>query len=145
LELIRELHGVSYINDTTATTPTAAVKAMHSVEGPKIVIAGGADKRLDFMEFARTLLKQAKAVVLLQGTATPKLIAALDAARSNIPSDLPAPLGPFDNLCSAVEAAQSIAAAGDTVLLSPGCASFGMFKNEFDRGEQFRQIVRSLL
>jgi UDP-N-acetylmuramoylalanine--D-glutamate ligase len=145
LELVRELHGVRYINDTTATTPTAAAKALHSVEGPKIAIVGGADKRLDFMEFARALLKRTKAVVLLRGDATNKLLEAMDAARTKTESALPTPLGPFDNLRAAVEAAHSIAEAGDAVLLSPGCASFGMFKNEFDRGEQFRQIVRSLV
>jgi UDP-N-acetylmuramoylalanine--D-glutamate ligase len=81
LELVRELHGVRYINDTTATTPTAAIMALRSVQTPKIVIAGGADKRLDFMDFARTLLQRAKAVVLLKGDATNKLIDALDASQ----------------------------------------------------------------
>jgi UDP-N-acetylmuramoylalanine--D-glutamate ligase len=118
--------------------------ALRSVQTPKIVIAGGADKRLDFMDFARTLLQRAKAVVLLKGDATNKLIDALDAARVNTRGELPQPLGPFDTLRDAVLAAQSVAEAGDSVLLSPGCASFGMFRNEFDRGEQFRQIVQSL-
>jgi UDP-N-acetylmuramoylalanine--D-glutamate ligase len=144
LEMVRELHGVRYINDTTATTPTAAIMALRSVQAPKIVIAGGADKRLDFMDFARTLIQRAKVVVLLKGDATQKLIDALEVARVSTQGELPQPLGPFDTLRDAVEAAQSVAAAGDSVLLSPGCASFGMFRNEFDRGEQFRQIVQSL-
>ncbi|HEX6293081.1 MAG TPA: UDP-N-acetylmuramoyl-L-alanine--D-glutamate ligase [Herpetosiphonaceae bacterium] len=144
LELVRELHGVRYINDTTATTPTAAIMALRSVDAPKIMIVGGADKRLDFMELARVLLKRAKAVVLLKGDATNKLLVALDAARLNLQSQWSEPLGPFDNLRAAVEAAQAMAEPGDAVVLSPGCASFGMFRNEFDRGEQFRQIVRSL-
>lgn len=144
LELVRELNGVRFINDTTATTPTAAVMALRSVQTPKIVIAGGADKRLDFMDFARSLIQRAKAVVLLKGDATNKLIEALEASRLSTQGELPEPLGPFDNLREAVEAAHAVAESGDSVLLSPGCASFGMFRNEFDRGEQFRQIVRSL-
>jgi UDP-N-acetylmuramoylalanine--D-glutamate ligase len=144
LELVREVNGVCYINDTTATTPTAAIQALHSIEAPKIVIAGGADKRLDFMDFARTLIRLAKRVVLLKGDATNKLLEALNAARFTTHGELPEPLGPFDTLQAAVEAAQASAEPGDAVLLSPGCASFGMFRNEFDRGEQFRQIVRSL-
>jgi len=142
MELVREVAGVHYINDTTATTPTAAAAAVQSIDAPKVVIAGGADKKLDFADFADMLLQRAKAVVLLDGTATPKLIAALEAAQSA--KHRPVITEPYNTLQDALDAAGRLAVAGDVVLLSPGCASFGMFKNEFDRGEQFRQLVRAL-
>lgn len=147
MELVREVQGVRYINDTTATTPTAARAALDSLQAPTIVIAGGADKRLEFADLAHTLLARAKAIVLLNGSATPKLLAALDQARaehSRAEAALPALVGPFDAFEPAVLAARELAAPGDVVLLSPGCASFGMFKNEFERGAQFRQIVQAL-
>lgn len=145
METVRELDGVCYVNDTTATAPAAAIAALRSVYRPVIVIAGGADKRLDFAELAECLARRAKAVVLLAGTATPKLEQALqralarDTGRDALPVS-----GPFDALEAALAAARGLAQPGDTVLLSPGCASFGMFRNEFDRGEQFRQLVQAL-
>lgn len=147
MEPVRELDGVRYINDTTATTPTAARAALRSLDAPTIVIAGGADKRLEFADFAHELLARAKAIVLLDGTATPKLQTALEEAQTERSADAtrtPSIVGPFAAFEPAVRAAHDLAAPGDVILLSPGCASFGMFKNEFERGEQFRQIVRAL-
>lgn len=145
MELVREVRGVRYINDTTATTPVAAQAALDSLHAPTIVIAGGADKRLEFAGLAHALLARAKAIVLLDGSATPKLLAALSQAHAEGAATAePAIVGPFAAFEPAVLAARELAAPGDVVLLSPGCASFGMFKNEFDRGEQFRQIVQAL-
>jgi UDP-N-acetylmuramoylalanine--D-glutamate ligase len=143
MEQVRVVDGVRYINDTTATAPAAAIAALNSVDAPTVVIAGGADKRLAFDEFAQVLVQRAKAIVLLNGTATPKLQAALDTMIKDAAS-VPSVAGPFDAFKTAVAAARELAVSGDIVLLSPGCASFGMFKNEFDRGEQFREIVQAL-
>jgi len=145
METVREIDGVRYVNDTTATAPAAAIAALQAVDRPVIVIAGGADKQLDFGELAECLAARAKAVVLLAGTATPKLEQALrrSLARRAGHTSL-AVGGPFDALGAAVTAARDLAEPGDTVLLSPGCASFGIFRNEFDRGEQFRQLVQAL-
>ncbi len=143
MEDVRTVDGVRYINDTTATAPAAAIAALRSLDVPAIVIAGGADKQLAFDDLAQTLVERAKAIVLLQGTATPRLQAALaDVLRCS--DRQPWISEPQPALKPAVEAAREHAAPGDVVLLSPGCASFGMFRNEFDRGEQFRQIVRAL-
>lgn len=141
LELVAEVDGVRYINDTTATTPTAATAAVHSFNAPTIVIAGGADKQLEFWNFAGALTKRAKAVVLLQGSATPQLQAAIShmLPRSD---HQPVVTEPLPSMQAALEQARDLATPGDVVVLAPGCASFGMFRNEFDRGEQFRQIVR---
>lgn len=148
LELVRELGGVSFINDTTATAPAATIAALRTIEGNIVLICGGADKRLDFAEMARTIAERAgqpasahgshvKAVVLLAGTATPRLRAALSDA--GVDAD-----GEFDNLEAAVQRAYTLARPEGTVLLSPGCASFGMFVNEFDRGARFRRAVEAL-
>lgn len=142
-ELVRELGGVRYINDTTATNPAAALAALSSVTGPLVLLAGGADKNLEFTALARAIRQRVKALVLLDGSATPRLQQALSAAQDDAP-DGPPILGPFDDLRAAVQAAQGLAARGDAVLLSPGCASFGMFRNEFHRGEEFRRIVQTL-
>lgn len=138
LEVVRELDGVRYINDTAATAPEAAIAALRTFDAPIVLIAGGADKNLPFDAFAREIGRRAKAVVLLQGTATPKLLEALRAIHASATI-----AGPYDDFEHALAMARRVAAPGDIVLLSPGCASFGMFRNEFHRGEAFRRIVQS--
>ncbi len=138
-EFVREIGGVRYINDTTATAPAAAIAAIETFAPGAagiVLIAGGADKSLDFSEMARVIAAKVRAVILLEGSATDKLASAL-------PKEIVA--GRFDDLRRAVERAQEIARAGEIVLLSPGCASFGMFANEFERGEQFRQLVNQAI
>ena len=142
LEFVRELDGVRYINDTAATVPEAAIAALHSFDRPIVLICGGADKRLEFGEFAQVIADSAKAVVLLDGTATPKLQAALAQATNK---QFLVGEGAYTDFAVAIHAARAAAAPGDIVLLSPGCASFGMFRNEFHRGEEFRRIVNEEL
>lgn len=139
LEQIRELNGVRFINDTTATTPTALITALHAINAPIVLIAGGADKQLPLDGLAQAITQRAKALVLLGGTGTPHLQTALAPVAAQLPV-----YGPFDHFAAAVEQAHQLAQPGDVVLLSPGYASFGMFVNEFDRGDQFRQIVQAL-
>ncbi len=142
LEVVRVLDGVTYINDTTATAPAAAITALNSIagRGGRIwLLAGGSDKGLDYAEMAQTIVKFAPAVILLQGSATPKLERALaDAGGQGLV------IGTYDQFKLAIERARAEAKPGDTVLLSPGAASFGMFVNEFERGDQFREIVKGL-
>ena len=139
-ELVRELNGVRYINDTTATAPAATVIALETFAPSGIVlIAGGAAKALAFDELARAIVARVRAVVLLEGSATDKLEQAIyGAGGKNLI------VGRFDRLLGAVERARALARPGETVLLSPACASFGMFANEFERGAQFKEIVRGL-
>lgn len=147
LECVRELDGVRFINDTAATVPEAAVAALHSYDAPIVLICGGADKRLEFAAFAQAIAARAKAVVLLDGTATPKLAAALQVTvddRRWTVAPSPSIHGPFADFAQAIRAAHALAGPGEIVLLSPGCASFGMFRNEFHRGEEFRRIVNEL-
>ncbi len=136
-ELVREWHGIRFINDTTATMPTATVACIETIPGPKVLLLGGADKRLDFSGLAQTLHDHQdtiRGIVLLEGSATDQLAAAL-----------PLPVaGRYADIAQALEQAVALARSGDAVILSPGCASFGMFTHEFERGDAFRTWVAAL-
>jgi UDP-N-acetylmuramoylalanine--D-glutamate ligase len=144
LELIAEKNGVKIYNDTTATTPEATLAALQALQPttynlqPRIIlIMGGADKNLD-MNTLLAKLAEVKRVVLLAGTGTERIVGSLQETGGGTVS------GPYDSLAQAVEDAFAHAEAGDTILLSPAFASFGMFKNEYDRGDQFNALVQKL-
>ncbi|MBX3071202.1 MAG: UDP-N-acetylmuramoyl-L-alanine--D-glutamate ligase [Thermomicrobiales bacterium] len=138
-EFVATIDGVDYINDTAATAPAAATAALAALQGRTAhVLAGGSDKKSDLTPLAGALAASAATVTLLDGTATPALEALLRKSGTSI-------TGVFGSMAEAVHAARAVASPGDVVLLSPGCASFGLFRDEFDRGEQFRQAVRSLV
>lgn len=135
LELVRTLNGVDIYNDTNSTTPDATLVALDAIqkEGKNpILIMGGADKQLDMSPLVARL-PHLKKVVLLQGTGT-----------EQIRKMFGAELAVHDNLSSALAAALEGATSEDAVLFSPAFASFGMFKNEYDRGDQFIALVNSL-
>ncbi len=136
LEWVAEVHGVRYYNDTTATAPVATQAALEAFSGQNVVlIAGGADKSLDYTELARDIRRSVACLVLLPGTATVKLQAALKGFRRVLLAR---------NMPKAVHLASQVVPPRGVVLLSPGAASFGVFKHEFDRGEQFVRAVRRL-
>jgi UDP-N-acetylmuramoylalanine--D-glutamate ligase len=132
MEFFYENNGVRFYNDTAATIPEAACAAVRALGSP-VVVTGGTDKNLDFSPLADALLDTA-AVILLAGTGSDKLVPLL--IKKHIPFS-----GPFDNLDDAVAAALKAALPGCAVVLSPGCASFGMFLNEFDRGRKWKAAV----
>ena len=132
LEFFREHNGIRYYNDSAATIPEAAASALAALPG-SVFITGGTDKDLDFVPLAAVCGK-ARAVILLAGTGTAKLIPLL--VQDGITYH-----GPFDTLDEAARTAIALAVPGTTVLFSPGCTSFGMFANEFDRGRQFIAVV----
>ena len=135
-ELVGTIDGIRAFNDTTATTPEAALAALGAVPGPWVLIAGGSDKRLDFAPLAARLRATAglRGVVLLPGAGTDRLLPLLDDCRVETVADM----------AQAVERALALARSGDALLLSPACASFGLFANEFDRGDQFVARLRQL-
>ncbi len=138
-ELVREIAGVRYIDDTTATAPTATIAALDAFAPTArriVLIAGGSDKGLDFAEMAQAIVTRNAYLILLEGSATDRLVQSVQGAGGK---DLIA--GRYDDLQRAVERAEAITHPGDLVLLSPGCASFGMFANEFERGERFKELV----
>jgi UDP-N-acetylmuramoylalanine--D-glutamate ligase len=136
LEFFHEAGGVRFYNDTTATVPNAVAAAVDAFDAPVVLVSGGADKKLNYGPLVEAA-KRAKALTLLSGTGSAKLAPLLTHAGIRYS-------GPFDTVDAAVHAALDAAAPGDVVVLSPGCASFGMFVNEFDRGRQWMEAVRRL-
>ena len=139
LELIKYSQGIKYYNDTTSTTPEAGIAALDALGDNKkkniILIAGGSDKGLDFKPWIKEIKKYCKAVVLLSGTGTDKI-------KKIMPSNME--ITEVKSMVDAIGVSKSFVKRGDIILLSPACASFGMFVNEFDRGEQFRKVVFKL-
>ena len=136
MEFVRELDGVSYINDSKATNPAALRRALESFpEGAKslILIAGGKDKGMDFSVLKDAIEGRVKLLVLI-GEAKDKFNA-LDLSVSSVEAE---------GLAEAVDIAKRAATRGDTVLLSPGCASFDMFEDFEHRGNSFKELVRRL-
>lgn len=136
LEFIREVRGVKYYNDTTATVPDATVVALRALGDEQskhiVLIAGGSDKGLDMQPFVDEAKKYCKKILLLIGAGT-------DRIHPFFPSTMI-----YHSMSEAVRDAAAEASEGDVVLMSPAFASFGMFTNEFDRGEQFNTAVQSL-
>lgn len=144
LELIGEKDGVVFCNDTAATMPEAAIAGIRSFNEPVVLIAGGADKAFDYSELARVLVTEPKSVILLQGTATEKLLPLMEKEVALLGTG--AVVFPVvTSMTDALRIATDEARSGDVVLLSPGAASFGLFQNEFDRGDQFREGVQRFL
>lgn len=136
LEHVADIGGVTYINDSAATIPEATVEAAASFSRPVILITGGTDKNLEFDVFTH-LPEHIKQFVLLKGSATEKMV---DFFKRNGVSQFML----YNTLDEAVGAAAAAAGPDDIVLFSPGCASFELFRNEFDRGNQFKTIVNNL-
>ena len=134
LELVREVDGVTYYNSSIDTSPTRTAAALSALKQKPIVICGGYDKHIPFAPLAKALCERAKAVVLTGATAR-SIGDALQAA------DCRLAIHRADDFTDAVLLAKSIAREGDTVLLSPACASFDAFRNFAERGDRFREIV----
>lgn len=141
LQKIATISGIDFINDTTATTPTAAIIALNSFSDKKIIwVGGGSSKKLPLLDLANLLIKKADKIILLSGSGTIELLEVL----KKYPQFEEKFIGEFGDFFAAVNKAYQIADKDSLVLLSPGFASFGMFTNEFDRGEQFNKIVENL-
>lgn len=141
LEFVRELGGIKYYNDTAATNPASAVKGLDSFTEPVVLICGGSDKKLDMDGFAKVIAEKAKGVVFLKGEATEKIISAI---KKILPERKTGSFAVVESMEKALELARREAVSGDVVLLSPGTASFGLFANEFDRGNKFKEAVKNL-
>lgn len=134
-EVVGKVGGITFINDTTATIPEAAVLALKNIAGPITLIAGGNDKSFDHLELGKIINDKKIKVVFLEGSAT-------DSMESVINKELV--LGRFRDFKKAIEKAYKNTDKRGTVLLSPGATSFATFINEFDRGDKFNEIVKAL-
>ena len=142
LELVRELRGVKYYNDSIASSPSRTIAGLRSFEKKPILIAGGKDKGVSFEDLGEEIVQKVKALFLTGLTAR-----TIEAAVKKVPGygEHVLPVYVIEEFTDTVKAAHEYAADGDIVLLSPACTSFDRFKNFAERGETFRSIVSELL
>ncbi len=133
MELFLERDGIAFYNDSAATIPEAVCAAIESFKTPVRLICGGTDKELKFECIVKPFNKPTS-IHLLSGTGTDKMVKVLD--ENNISYN-----GPYDSLKLLIEQLMPTLNTADSVLFSPGATSFGMFNNEFDRGNQFKEMI----
>lgn len=136
IEYVRDKNDVRYYNDSKGTNPDSSIKALEAMSRPTILIAGGYDKHSEFDEFIEAFDNKVKLMVLLGQTADKIEETAVRHGFTNIIKT--------DSLEKAVKICAENAVSGDVVLLSPACASWGMFKNYEERGKLFKEYVNSL-
>ena len=135
LEYVAERDGVSYYNDSLATTVDATCAALRAFDAPLLLIAGGAAKGADFSALGTTIAAGHVRAVLLIGQEAPRIAAAVQRVGA----------GEIAHCCrdlpQALDTARHLAQTGDVVLLSPACASFDQFPNYAARGDLFKRLV----
>ena len=135
LEFVRTVNGITYINDSKATNVNACYYALESMTTPVVLIIGGKDKGNDYSELLEFVSTKVRAIVCL-GADNTKII--------NFFNGKVAHIADTHSMAECLEQCQQLAQKGDTVLLSPCCASFDLFRNMEDRGEQFKEGVRAI-
>lgn len=135
MEFVATIRGVDFINDSKGTNLNSVWFALESMEKPTVLIMGGVDKGNDYSLIADLVGEKVKAIVCI-GLDNQKIADAF--------KDIVSPIVQTSSMKEAVDAAYHLAEKGDTVLLSPGCSSFDLFKNYMDRGDQFKENVKNL-
>lgn len=138
LELVREVDDVRYYDDSFGTAPETAMVAIEAFPGPKVIILGGSDKGADYTDLAHTVATGNVRAAIIIGETGPAIKAALEKAGF---TDIQAGGA---NMAEIVQTARAAACPGDVVLLSTACASFDMFENYKERGNQFKAAVQQL-
>jgi len=142
LEHIKTINGVEYYNDTAATNPNASITAIESFHGREIILlVGGADKNLETKNFAKYIVKNVKKALFFKGKYSDRLISEIK--KMNLDTNI-TNYKLYDSMNDIIKDARELSCENDVVLLSPGAASFGIFKNEFDRGDKFIHEVERL-
>ena len=136
MESVRTLNGIHFINDSKATNMDAVLRALACFDAPVVLIMGGRDKGSDFTAMAQAVRRHVSHLVVL-GEAAEAIIAALGEAPQQ-------GVHQAADMTDAVTQAYALAGSGETVLLSPACASFDMFTSYAQRGETFRRLVEAL-
>ncbi len=141
-EFVRCLDGVTWYNDSIATTPTRTIGGTLSMcEGQMILIAGGYDKKIPFDEFGQVVCRKVRVLILMGATAD-KIEEAVRGCREFITSNIE--ICRVQNMEEAVKIAAEKAVDGDIVSLSPACAAFGMYQNFEERGRHYKELVHEL-
>jgi UDP-N-acetylmuramoylalanine--D-glutamate ligase len=140
LEYVHTINEVQYYNDSKATTPEAAIAGIKAFDSPTILIAGGYDKQVSLHQFAQECVRNTKGVILIGKTAITiqKLIQDIKGEKIKPEVYVAA------SLDESVKKSSAIAESGDIVLLSPACASYGMFTNYEERGKRYKALVSQL-
>ncbi len=136
IELVRELDGVKYYNDSIASSPARTTAGLASFNKKVVLIAGGYDKKIPFDEFGKVVNDKVKKLILVGATSDK-----IEAAVKNAPNFDALPIIRETEFKKAIESARACAEKGDIVLLSPACASFDLFGNFEERGNTFKKIV----
>ncbi len=141
LEFVREINKVKWYNDSASTSPTRLISALNSFNDI-VLIAGGSDKNLDYTPIAKPILDKVKLLILLKSETSIKIYEAVknEEELQNKKIDIHI----VNNLKDAVEMANKYATENQNVLLSPASTSFGLFKDMYDRGRQFKELVNNL-
>ncbi len=141
LELVRTIDGVEWYNDSASTTPTRGISALNSFDKEIILIAGGADKNLDYTPIAKPIVEKVKSLILIGQTAT-KIY---DAVKKELEvQDKKLDIHMCETFKQSLDLAKRIAKPGQVVLFSPASTSFDMFKDMYDRGDKFKEEVNKL-
>ena len=141
LELVRVLDGVEWYNDSASTTPTRGISALNAINKDIILIAGGADKNLDYTPIAKPIVEKVKRLILIGQTAT-KIY---DAVKKELEiQNKELDIHMCETFKESIELARRLAKPDEVVLFSPASTSFDMFKDMYDRGDQFRDEVNKL-
>ena len=136
IEYVRTLDGVEYYNDSKGTNPDAAIRGIQAMNRPTYLIGGGYDKQSEYKEWIESFDGKVKKLLLIGQTREKIAKEAEECGFTDIML--------LDTFEDAVLTAAKLAEPGEAVLLSPACASWGMFKNYEERGDKFKEIVNSL-
>ncbi len=143
IELVREIDGIKFYNDSIASSPTRTIAGLNSFKQKVILIAGGYDKKIPYDVMGEVIADKVKSLVLI-GQTGKKIDKALKDEIEKTGKGSGIPVTYSENLKDAVDSARKYAKSGDIVILSPASASFDMFKNFAERGDMFKDIVNSL-
>ena len=141
IEFVRELDGVTWYNDSIASSPTRTIAGLNSFKQKLILIAGGYDKKIPFEPLAPKIIEKVK-VLILMGVTAPKIEAAVTSCEVYDPDKLT--ILHVSSMQEAVQKAREVAEKGDIVSLSPACASFDLYPDFEARGRHFKELVNAL-
>ncbi len=141
LEFVKEINNVKWYNDSASSSPTRTISGINAFDEEIILIAGGYDKNLDYTPLAKPVLDKVK-VLILMGQTSGKIFEAVKKEMEIQNKEVKIYM--CDSLKETIDTAKRMAKPGQVVLFSPGSASFDMFKNAYDRGDQFKKLVNEL-
>ncbi len=145
LEFVRSYKGIEYYNDSFSTTPETCIAALNSFPKPLILICGGSKKGSNYSRLAETILTTPVKAVILIGETAPEILNELKNYSAKHVLSLPKIIQNNTSMQEIIASVSAIAKEGDIVLLSPACASFGMFRNYKERGNLFKEHVSKLI